>query len=135
MNLFQGRANNGKASLEGATLVEKIGSLNGKFTLGVRPEDLVIRADSEEMAFQAEVTVVAVELAGAESYVHGTLVSGDPVVFRVAGRSDIEIGQIFHIGSRGPKLHIFDETGRRVMNDQPDGNESRLPDAAVNRSL
>ncbi|MET0747005.1 MAG: sn-glycerol-3-phosphate import ATP-binding protein UgpC [Rhizobium sp.] len=114
MNLFQGRAENGKIGVDGAAAVAGIGSVNGKVTIGIRPEDLVIRTAGEEMAFQADVTVVAVELAGAESYVHATLGNGDPVIFRVAGRSEIEIGQVFPVGSPRPKLHIFDEAGRRV---------------------
>jgi sn-glycerol 3-phosphate transport system ATP-binding protein len=113
MNLLLGRVENSKGSIDGAKLSQKIELPNGEFTLGVRPEDLTI-VDGELPAFQATVSVIAVELAGAESYVHATLANGAAIVFRVAGRSNIDIGQVFGIGCEWSKVHIFDETGRRV---------------------
>jgi len=40
-------------------------------TVGIRPEDIVIAEGEVSSPFRAEVEVIAVELVGAESYVHG----------------------------------------------------------------
>lgn len=84
-------------------------------TLGIRPEDLhVIEGDSAEESFTASVKVAAVELVGAESYVHGTLADGSDIVFRVAGRSRIEMDDIVKIGAKASGLHFFDASGARL---------------------
>ncbi|QLF68465.1 sn-glycerol-3-phosphate import ATP-binding protein UgpC [Peteryoungia desertarenae] len=84
-------------------------------TLGIRPEDLhVIEGDSGEETFIASVKVAAVELVGAESYVHGTLTDGSDIVFRVAGRSRIEMDDIVNIGAKATGLHFFDASGARL---------------------
>ena len=83
-------------------------------TLGIRPEDLHIAEASETPAFTAEVLVAAVELVGAESYVHGTLSDRTPVVFRVPGRSEIAIGAKIRIGAAAEALHFFDAAGKRI---------------------
>jgi sn-glycerol 3-phosphate transport system ATP-binding protein len=82
-------------------------------TIGIRPEDLVLGEDPSR-AFTIRVTVAAVELVGAESYVHATTATGHPVVFRVPGRSQITIGDVVSISADDQDLHFFDEKGQRV---------------------
>jgi sn-glycerol 3-phosphate transport system ATP-binding protein len=61
------------------------------------------------------VKVAAVELVGAESYVHGTLPGGTPIVFRVAGRSRIAIDDVMTIGASLSSLHFFGSDGARLV--------------------
>lgn len=83
-------------------------------TVGIRPEDLHLALDGADDAFRADVKVAAVELVGAESYVHSTLADGTPVVFRVAGRSRIAIDDVMSIGAKRSSLHFFDQQGARL---------------------
>ncbi|MGV1905887.1 sn-glycerol-3-phosphate import ATP-binding protein UgpC [Agrobacterium cavarae] len=84
-------------------------------TLGIRPEDLHLIADApQDKAFTASVKVAAVELVGAESYVHGILADGSAIVFRVAGRSRIEMDDVVQIGAKAADLHFFDASGARI---------------------
>jgi sn-glycerol 3-phosphate transport system ATP-binding protein len=88
---------------------------SGTATLGIRPEDLhLITAGSGDEIFTASVKVAAVELVGAESYVHGTLSDGSDIVFRVAGRSRIEMDDMVQIGAKPSDLHYFDADGARL---------------------
>jgi sn-glycerol 3-phosphate transport system ATP-binding protein len=84
-------------------------------TLGIRPEDLHLIADAPQAeAFTASVKVAAVELVGAESYVHGILADGSAIVFRVAGRSRIEMDDVVQIGAKAADLHFFNASGARI---------------------
>ncbi|WP_312804419.1 sn-glycerol-3-phosphate import ATP-binding protein UgpC [Agrobacterium cavarae] len=84
-------------------------------TLGIRPEDLHLIADALlDEAFTASVKVAAVELVGAESYVHGILADGSATVFRVAGRSRIEMDDVVQIGAKAADLHFFNASGARI---------------------
>ncbi|MDP9571996.1 UNVERIFIED_ORG: sn-glycerol 3-phosphate transport system ATP-binding protein [Agrobacterium larrymoorei] len=84
-------------------------------TLGIRPEDLHLTADAhQDEAFTASVKVAAVELVGAESYVHGILADGSAIVFRVAGRSRIEMDDVVQIGAKAADLHFFNASGARI---------------------
>lgn len=58
----------------------------GIATLGIRPEDITL-ADEKTSGdrFRGKVRVGAVELVGAESYAHGTLADGEPLIFRLPG--------------------------------------------------
>ncbi|TCM49711.1 carbohydrate ABC transporter ATP-binding protein (CUT1 family) [Rhizobium sp. PP-F2F-G48] len=86
----------------------------GSATLGIRPEDLHLsEAGAADEAFRADVKVAAVELVGAESYVHGHLTDGQPIIFRVAGRSRILMDDIVPVAASRQALHVFDATGRR----------------------
>ncbi|MBH0239311.1 sn-glycerol-3-phosphate ABC transporter ATP-binding protein UgpC [Methylobrevis albus] len=82
-------------------------------TLGIRPEDLV-PGRRDDAAFTAELTVAAVELVGAESYVHGTTPEGGELVFRVAGRSAIAPGEGMMVSASAEALHRFGTEGRRL---------------------
>lgn len=88
---------------------------SGTATLGIRPEDLHLITDVPgDEIFTASVKVAAVELVGAESYVHGTLADGSDIVFRVAGRSRIEMDDMVQIGAKPSDLHYFDANGARL---------------------
>ncbi|MGV1917781.1 sn-glycerol-3-phosphate import ATP-binding protein UgpC [Rhizobium sp. 22-785-1] len=84
-------------------------------TLGIRPEDLHLMSEvTEDAALTASVKVAAVELVGAESYVHGVLADGADIVFRVAGRSRIEMDDVVQIGAKASDLHFFGSNGARL---------------------
>ncbi len=87
----------------------------GIASLGIRPEDIGL-ADgaTDDNHFRARVRV-AVELVGAESYVHGSLAGGALLVFRVAGRSRIGIDDEVKVFARPESLHGFDTAGRRLQ--------------------
>jgi sn-glycerol 3-phosphate transport system ATP-binding protein len=91
-------------------------SPDGAATLGIRPEDIapIGGSGSAETGFSAKVKVVAVELVGAESYVHGTLEDGNALLFRVPGRSRIEIDDVVDIQAALSSFHFFDREGRRI---------------------
>ncbi|MGQ2920386.1 MULTISPECIES: sn-glycerol-3-phosphate import ATP-binding protein UgpC [Rhizobium] len=84
-------------------------------TLGIRPEDITL-ADAEPMdaAFTGNVQVDAVELVGAESYVHGSFADGTTIVFRVHGRSQLRIGETLRIAAQAKDFHLFDASGKRI---------------------
>ncbi|MDP9836560.1 sn-glycerol 3-phosphate transport system ATP-binding protein [Neorhizobium huautlense] len=83
-------------------------------TIGIRPEDLVIADTVAGSGFRANVQVMAVELVGAESYVHGVTEDGSAIVFRVPGRSVIAIGETLSLTAAADRFHLFDAEGRRV---------------------
>jgi len=87
---------------------------SGTATLGIRPEDLHLAEPGKPDAFTADVRVGAVELVGAESYVHGTLPNAQDIVFRVPGRSQITIDSRVTIGAAQSSLHFFDGNGKRI---------------------
>ncbi|OWV92776.1 hypothetical protein ATY81_16630 [Rhizobium sp. R72] len=86
----------------------------GTATLGIRPEDLHLATAGKPDAFSAEVRVGAVELVGAESYVHGRLGNNQDIVFRVPGRSQIAIDACVMTGAAASSLHYFDGSGHRI---------------------
>ncbi len=83
-------------------------------TIGVRPEDLVIADASSSNGLRIKVQVIAVELVGAESYVHGATEDGSTVVFRVPGRSVIGIGESKELTAAPDRFHLFDGDGKRL---------------------
>ena len=83
-------------------------------TLGIRPEDLVIAETSPASGFRVKVQVMAVELVGAESYVHGMTEDGGTIVFRVPGRSVIAIGETLDLTALPDRFHLFDAEGKRL---------------------
>lgn len=82
-------------------------------TIGIRPEDIVID-DGRSSPFKLSVHVAAVELVGAESYVHGEMANGETIVFRVPGRSAIEITETVTITADPSRFHLFDKDGKRI---------------------
>ena len=83
-------------------------------TIGIRPEDLVVATGAAAASLSANVQVAAVELVGAESYVHATTSDGSSVVFRVAGRSGIQIGETMRLSADPSRFHLFDREGKRI---------------------
>lgn len=97
------------------SLAPNIALPQGSATLGIRPEDLhPAESDTTADVFRADVKVAAVELVGAESYVHGHLTDGQPIIFRVAGRSRILMDDIIPVAASRQALHLFDASGRRM---------------------
>ena len=90
----------------------------GKFTIGVRPEDIHIVRDGEPDAdgFNTTLRIEAVELVGAESYIHAALPDGKPLIFRVAGRSAHNIDETVRVAARADNVHVFDSEGQRINN-------------------
>ncbi|MBE7186078.1 MAG: ATP-binding cassette domain-containing protein, partial [Methylobacterium mesophilicum] len=83
------------------------------FTLGIRPEAFSLARGEGGANFA--VTVTAIELAGAESFVHADIRGGrSALVFRVPGRAAFEIGQEMAISAPADALHFFGEDGRRI---------------------
>ncbi|KQT68937.1 MULTISPECIES: sn-glycerol-3-phosphate ABC transporter ATP-binding protein UgpC [unclassified Aureimonas] len=121
MNLLPA-ARGGSALPGGGRLAGFAPAGDGPFTLGVRPEAFSLGEGPEAFTlgdgregFSADVTVGAIELAGAESYVHGTPEGGaSPLVFRVPGRTALEIGQRARIFAPSAALHAFGADGRRI---------------------
>ncbi|ACO02454.1 sn-glycerol-3-phosphate import ATP-binding protein UgpC [Brucella melitensis] len=89
---------------------------SGGYTFGVRPEDIRILEEGDQDAdgFNAQVRIEAVELVGAESYIHAALSDGKPLIFRVAGRSTHNIDEMVRVGASATDVHIFGADGCRV---------------------
>ncbi len=87
----------------------------GVATLGIRPEDITLATEApSDSAFTGTVQVDAVELVGAESYVHGSFSDGTTIVFRVPGRSQLRIGETLRIAAQARNFHLFDTAGKRL---------------------
>ena len=109
MNLLEGAE-----APAGWSLSADVPRPEGRYTLGVRPEDLYLApADGRPLTFQATARIEGIELVGAESLLHGRLSDGTPLVFRVSGRSRSEIGEEVTVGASAGALHMFDADGRR----------------------
>ncbi|WEZ82131.1 sn-glycerol-3-phosphate import ATP-binding protein UgpC [Rhizobium sp. 32-5/1] len=88
---------------------------SGTITLGVRPEDLYLpEPETPESAFSVNVKVLAVELVGAESYVHAILPDQQQIAFRVPGRSRIVIDDVMTVQAGAQSLHFFGKAGERL---------------------
>ena len=86
---------------------------DGPYTLGVRPEAFVLGDGTD--GFSANVVVTAVELVGAESYVHGTIEnSAAPLTFRVPGRTRLDMGERVAVFAPSAALHAFGADGKRL---------------------
>lgn len=88
----------------------------GPHTLGVRPEHLRILATGHAPAdgFNATVRIEAIELVGAESYLHCTLANGQALVVRVAGRAAHAIDAFIEVGADAKDVHLFGADERRI---------------------
>ncbi|MBU1317224.1 MAG: sn-glycerol-3-phosphate import ATP-binding protein UgpC [Alphaproteobacteria bacterium] len=110
MNLLKRKAVEGS----GWVLATSSGVAAGVDTVGIRPEDIVIADDDSPADFSGQVQVDAVELVGAESYVHASLADGSPIVLRVPGRTRLGIGETIRIAAAQADIHMFDEAGKRL---------------------
>jgi sn-glycerol 3-phosphate transport system ATP-binding protein len=114
MNLL----NHGTATANGSSgwsVMESTALPQGAATLGIRPEDITLASEAPtDAAFTGTVQVDAVELVGAESYVHGSFADGTTIVFRVHGRSQLRIGETLKIAAQAKDFHLFDSAGKRI---------------------
>ncbi len=118
MNLMEGTADNGEVRLGKYHVpvdetAEK--KMNGKVTVGVRPENWRIVDDSDQ---GLPVTVTVVEELGADSFVYGNCdVEGTPgnVIVRVSGRKHPQKGDTLYVTTDPHHVHVFDtESGERL---------------------
>lgn len=109
MNLLKRQLGEGS----GWRLSDTAGVADAIETVGIRPEDIVIAEADAPADFLGQVQVDAVELVGAESYVHGSFADGNTIVFRVPGRSQIGIGEMIRIAAGRASIHMFDAGGKR----------------------
>ncbi len=75
---------------------------------------MVIANAPSASGFRVKIQVMAVELVGAESYVHGMTEDGGTIVFRVPGRSVIAIGETLELTALPDRFHLFDAAGKRL---------------------
>lgn len=98
----------------GWTLAEGLSLPSHIKSFGIRPEDLEISTDGPSKGFSADVVVDAVELIGAESYIHSSLPNGQILVFRYNGRASFDIGQRLTVTAAPQNFHLFDTEGNRI---------------------
>ena len=125
MNLLEVPVKDGGIDFDGFVLPVERGLLDGvgsNVTVGIRPEDLEISADSTGIP----VTVDVVEELGADAYVYGstkvrqleaTGQEADDAAFiaRVDGRRPPEKGELIHFHPKQGHIHLFNpETGLRI---------------------
>jgi multiple sugar transport system ATP-binding protein len=119
MNLLEGVAKDGQLCL-GKYMVpvdptaEK--RMDGRVTVGVRPENWRLVSGESEGGLPVKVTVV--EELGADSFVYGTSdVEGVPsnIIIRVSGRTHPHKGEVLHVTTDPSHVHVFNtETGERL---------------------
>jgi sn-glycerol 3-phosphate transport system ATP-binding protein len=115
MNLLPATRTNGSIAVTQGLDVTVPLPIDGDFTLGIRPEDLEVAPDEGAVpGISATTTVTAVELVGAESYVHGALEGGGDLVYRIPGRTKLMTGERLKVVAPASALHLFDGSGRRV---------------------
>jgi multiple sugar transport system ATP-binding protein len=119
MNLMEGTASEGKVRLDNyAVPVDPAASqrMNGRVTVGVRPENWRIVSSESEGGLPVHVTVV--EELGADNYVYGTSdVEGTPsnIIVRVSGRNTMHKGETIYVTTDPANVHVFDtESGERL---------------------
>jgi ABC-type sugar transport system ATPase subunit len=82
-------------------------------TLGVRPEHLVIGESHDERA-AIKLTVNLTEPLGGESFVYGTLQSGEPVTIKQPGQVFIRAGATIAARIEPELCHLFDRDGQAL---------------------
>jgi multiple sugar transport system ATP-binding protein len=92
-----------------------LAGVGNEVTLGVRPEDLVIKMEGEGLP----VTVEVVEELGADAYIYGstTETAGQikPIIVRVDGRTPPKKGTVVHLSPKGEHVHLFNnQSGLRI---------------------
>jgi multiple sugar transport system ATP-binding protein len=84
-----------------------------RLTLGVRPEHLVIGEGNGDGP-AIEVTVNLTEPLGGESFVYGTLRSGEPLTIKQPGQIFIEAGATIAVRIAPDLCHLFDRDGQAL---------------------
>ena len=117
MNLLQGTAVDGAASIGDYKVPvdpEASKKMNGRVTVGVRPENWRLVGEGEGLPIK----ITVVEELGADSYVYGSSdVEGVPstVIVRVSGQSHPHKGEVIHVTTDPEHVHVFDtESGERL---------------------
>ncbi|WP_395449872.1 sn-glycerol-3-phosphate ABC transporter ATP-binding protein UgpC [Aminobacter sp. UC22_36] len=84
-------------------------------TIGFRPEDCEVGADGATSTdgLRLMARVEGVEPVGAESFLY-CAAGGGKIVVRVAGRTEVLVGDQLPIFARREKLHFFGSDGKRV---------------------
>ncbi|MBA8908514.1 sn-glycerol-3-phosphate ABC transporter ATP-binding protein UgpC [Aminobacter ciceronei] len=84
-------------------------------TIGFRPEDCEVGADGAVSGdgLRLMARVEGVEPVGAESFLY-CAAGGGKIVVRVAGRTEVLVGDQLPIFARREKLHFFGSDGKRV---------------------
>jgi lactose/L-arabinose transport system ATP-binding protein len=119
MNLFVGRLRTSDGSLhfEGAIRVpvpaaSRVELPDDEVTLGIRPEEMILVAETSPEAIPA--TVELVEFVGADAYLTANLDSGAVVVVRVDAETNALAGERVHLAVVPGAARIFDGSGKRV---------------------
>jgi multiple sugar transport system ATP-binding protein len=118
MNLLEGTAADGQACIGKYKVPvdpEASKKMNGRITVGVRPESWRVVGDSDG---GLPVEIAVVEELGADSYVYGSSdIEGVPstVIVRVSGQEHPRKGDTLHITTDPKNVHVFDsDTGERL---------------------
>lgn len=86
--------------------------IGGTVKLGVRPEHISVAADG---AADVRMTVTLTEQLGGESYLHGTLPSGEVLSVRLAGQTSVVRGDVVGLTLGVPDTrHVFDAASGAV---------------------
>ena len=117
MNLIEAVAKDGRALIGGYEVpVDPAAAkkMNGRITIGVRPENWRLVGSGEGLPVKTTV----VEELGADAYLYGTSdVEGTPsaLIVRTSGRDHVRKGEVFHVSTDPQHVHVFDtDTGERL---------------------
>jgi sn-glycerol 3-phosphate transport system ATP-binding protein len=95
------------------------GNSPGGAILGIRPEDFTVSSEVVPPGGVAlDLTVDAVELVGAETFIYGTRGGSKPdvnsdTIVRIPGQTAPALGEKLRVVAPRSKLHLFSEDGRR----------------------
>jgi len=89
-------------------------SHDGKVTIGVRPEHLLLGAGD----IQLPAHIQLVEPLGGEALVHARVASGQLVVIKVQGRPDVKAGAAISVGWKREDAHLFDGNDQAIRGDR-----------------
>ena len=114
MNLFSGDVTGGQFVLNGRALTGPLQASDGKATLGIRPQHLVL---SENGALSGRITLV--ESLGIETVLHVDMQEGGPdsdegLIAVLPGQAALKAGDQVSFDIPGDKLHLFDADGQRA---------------------
>jgi ABC-type sugar transport system ATPase subunit len=117
MNLFVGRAKVGGNGFDSPMTFDLSGWPGDVIgdrtvTIGVRPEHLELVPSGTPGATPARVDVV--ERVGADMFVHAVLGNGETSVARVENVRPPRQGDEVHFRPRADRMHIFDDSSRRL---------------------
>ena len=113
MNLLTMAVDAGRVQLGSMSLPLPAGAANlSTVVLGVRPEDVHIDENSE-----MRLAVMRVEIPGADTLVHGTLVGTDQTLtLRLSARAGVAPGDEIAIAIDPERIHLFDPTTSARVN-------------------